>query len=93
MALVAGAWAQGELKATVGAYALWQGLAYLAAAQTTPAWRGRGIGGALIRLLAMRLAEEGYQPCFWCRPGLCAHYEALGFIQKGKLSKFIQIES
>ena len=93
MALVAGAWAQGELKATVGAYALWQGLAYLAAAQTTPAWRGRGIGGALIRLLALRLAEEGYQPWFWCRPGLCAHYEALGFIQKGKLSKFIQIES
>ncbi len=92
MALVAGAWAGQQLISTVGAYALWQGQAYLAAAQTTPAWRCRRIGGALIRQLARRLAGEGYQSWFWCRQALCPHYEALGFIQKGKLSKYIQTE-
>ena len=92
-ALVAGAWAKGRLVSTVGAYARWQGFAYLAAAQTTPFWRRQGIGGALIRLLAARMTEEGSQPWFWCREALCGHYEALGFIQKGKLSKYIQTEN
>lgn len=80
---------QGErLVCTVGAYALWDGQAYMACGQTDPALRGRGIGGRLIVRMANALAAQGWQPVFLCSPERVAFYTRLGFARLGEYARY-----
>jgi len=71
----------GGILTTVGAYALYDGEAYLAMGQTLPERRGQGMGGRLIARTANLLAAEGWQVSFLCKPARCSLYERLGFEQ------------
>lgn len=79
----------GEMLSTVGAYALWEGEAYMAMGQTLAGQRGRGLGGWLIPALANELAAEGWQPTFLCKPKRRRFYERLGFLCKGEYKQYI----
>ena len=80
---------QGErLVCTVGAYALWNGQAYMACGQTDAALRGRGIGGRLIVQMANTLAAEGWQPVFLCSPERVPFYTRLGFTRLGEYARY-----
>ena len=69
----------GEMICTVGAYAICNGEAYMAAGETREDLRGRGIGGHLIATLANELAAEGYAVTFLCEEKRRHFYDRLGF--------------
>lgn len=88
---VARAWTleeAGEIRCTVGAYALWGGEAALACGMTDPALRGQGIGGRLIVGAANALAAEGYRVSFLCREERVHFYTRLGFEPLGALALY-----
>lgn len=65
---------------TVGAYAIFDGEAYMAAGETRSDLRGQGIGGHLIVTLANELAAEGYTVTFLCEEKRRHFYDRLGFV-------------
>ncbi|MGN0708178.1 MAG: GNAT family N-acetyltransferase [Faecalibacterium sp.] len=79
---------QGRVLCTVGAYALYDGQAYLACGQTEPALRGRGIGGRLIVHTANSLAAEGWRVDFLCADERVHFYTRLGFAHAGLLARY-----
>ena len=78
---------QDRIAATVGAYALWGGEAYLACGQAAESLRGRGIGGRLIAAAATALAAEGLRVSLLCSPRRVHLYRRLGFVQAGALAR------
>ena len=70
----------GKMVCTVGAYAICDGEAYMAAGETRPDLRGRGIGGHLIVTLANELAAQGYTVTFLCEEKRRHFYDRLGFV-------------
>lgn len=70
----------GEMICTVGAYAICNGEAYMAAGETRADLRGQGIGGHLIVTLANELAAEGYTVTFLCEEKRRHFYDRLGFV-------------
>lgn len=70
----------GEMICTVGAYAICNGEAYMAAGETRADLRGQGIGGHLIVTLANELAAEGYTVTFLCEDKRRHFYDRLGFV-------------
>lgn len=70
----------GEMICTVGAYAICNGEAYMAAGETREELRGRGIGGHLIATMANELAAEGYTVTFLCEEKRRHFYDRLGFV-------------
>lgn len=74
---------------TVGSYASSDEEAYMAAGVTAPAWRGRGLAGWLIPVLANRLAAERTVR-FACAPELAPFYTRLGFTRCGEIQQSIR---
>lgn len=70
----------GEMICTVGAYAICNGEAYMAAGETRADLRGQGIGGHLIVTLANELAAEGCTVTFLCEDKRRHFYDRLGFV-------------
>lgn len=79
----------GEMVCTVGAYAICDGEAYMAAGETRPDLRGRGIGGHLIVTLANELAAEGYTVTFLCEEKRRHFYDRLGFVCIGTYGQYL----
>lgn len=75
------------IAATVGAYAIWGGKAYLACGCAAESLRGRGVGGRLIASLANTLAAEGLDVSLMCRPERVRFYQRLGMEQIGVLTR------
>ena len=75
------------IAATVGAYAIWGGKAYLACGCAAESLRGRGVGGRLIASLANTLAAEGLDVSLMCRPERVRFYQRLGMEQIGILTR------
>ncbi len=73
----------GRIVATVGAYAMQDGQAYLACGETVEEMRGRGIGGWLIPYLANTLAAQGWQVLFLAKEERVRLYNRLGFSHWG----------
>ena len=78
----------GRIAATVGAYAIWGGEAYLACGCTAEPLRGRGMGGRLIASLANELAGQGLRVSLVCHPERAHFYQRLGFQQVGMLTRW-----
>ena len=78
----------GRIAATVGAYAIWGGEAYLACGCTAKPLRGRGMGGRLIASLANELAGQGLRVSLVCHPERAHFYQRLGFQQVGMLTRW-----
>ena len=78
----------GEVVCTVGAYALYDGQAYMACGQTAEPLRGKGIGGRLIVQMANELAAEGYRPVFLCSPERVHFYTRLGFEKIAEYARY-----
>lgn len=78
---------EGTMAATIGAYAIRDGKAYLACGCTAEPLRGRGAGGRLAVLFANALAGQGLEPCLLCRPERTAFYTRLGFAPAGGLAR------
>lgn len=78
---------QEQIAATVGAYAIWGGEAYLACGQAAESLRGRGIGGRLIVAMANALAAEGLRVSLLCSPERVPLYRRLGFVQAGAFAR------
>ena len=83
----------GRIAATIGAYAIREGKAYLACGCTAPALRGRGAGGRLAALFAGGLAAEGLDVSLLCRGERLAFYTRLGFAQAGGLGCYVPGET
>ena len=83
----------GKIAATIGAYAIREGKAYLACGCTAPALRGRGAGGRLAALFAGGLAAEGLDVSLLCRGERLAFYTRLGFAQAGGLGCYVPGET
>lgn len=79
---------QGRPVCTVGCYEQSGQEAYMAAGVTAPEWRGRGLAGWLVVMLANELAEQK-NVCFLCLPHLCGFYRRLEFIQNGIIYQYI----
>lgn len=79
----------GAVAATIGAYAVRGGQAYLACGCTAEALRGRGVGGRLAAAFANSLTGRGLSPCLLCWPERAALYGRLGFAPKGTLGRYI----
>lgn len=79
---------KGELAATAGAYAIWGGMAYLAAVETRTDCRRKGIGGFLTVSLANSLSGRGLAVNLLCEPGREAFYASLGFSMQGQAVRF-----
>ena len=79
----------GKMVCTVGAYAICDGEAYMAAGETRPDLRGQGIGGHLIVTLANELAAEGYTVTFLCEEKRCHFYDRLGFMCIGTYGQYL----
>ena len=79
---------EGNIVCTVGAYAIWNGQAYMACGQTAEPLRGQRVGGQLIVRMANALSAEGYQPVFLCSPERVHFYTALGFHPLGTLTRY-----
>ena len=73
----------GEAAGTVGACAIFGGEAYLAAGETVPGWRGKGIGGQMIVQLANEMAAHGEHVTLLCEAALCPFYTRHGFTAAG----------
>ena len=73
---------------TVGAYALYNGQAYMACGQTAEPLRGRGIGGQLIVRMANALSAEGLRPVFLCSQERVHFYTRLGFAKLGEYARY-----
>ena len=80
----------GRIAATIGAYAIRGGQAYLACGCTEPGLRGRGAGGRLAVLLANHLAARGLRVCLLCRGERAGFYTRLGFARAGSLGRYHQ---
>lgn len=80
----------GRIAATIGAYAIRGGQAYLACGCTEPGLRGRGAGGRLAVLLANHLAARGLRVCLLCRGERTGFYTRLGFARAGSLGRYHQ---
>lgn len=78
----------GAIQATVGAYALYGGEAYMACGQVAGALRGRGIGGRLIVSMAGGLAAEGWRVSFLCAEERVRFYTRLGFAPRGVIARY-----
>ena len=78
----------GEIVCTVGAYARWNGQAYMACGQTAEPFRGQRIGGQLIVRMANALSAQGEQPVFLCSPERVHFYTQLGFHPLGTLARY-----
>lgn len=79
----------GQIAATIGAYAIRGGKAYLACGCTDPELRGRGAGGRLAALFANALAAEGLEVCLACCPERVGFYTRLGFQAAGSLGRYL----
>lgn len=78
--------ADGKILSTAGAYALYDGQAYLACVKTRPDCRGRGLAGWLVIDTANRLARQGWQVVLLARPDRFSFYEKLGFVCQQELT-------
>ena len=79
---------QGRIAATIGAYAIRGGEAYLACGCTAQPLRGQGVGGRLIAAFANTLTAEGLRVSLLCRPERIHFYTRLGFVPAGTLTRY-----
>ena len=78
----------GRAAATVSAWAVWDGQAYMAMGLTAPDLRGRGYSGWLIPAMAKSLLGEGLTPTFLCREALLPFYRRQGMVQIGEYRQY-----
>mgnify|MGYP004646523713 CR=1 FL=1 len=78
----------GQTVCTVGAYARYNGQAYMACGQTLEALRGQKLGGRLIVEMANALAGAGEQPVFLCGPERVRFYTRLGFTKLAEYARY-----
>lgn len=79
---------EGTMAATIGAYAIRDGKAYLACGCTAEPLRGRGAGGRLAVRFANALAGQGLEVCLLCRGERTGFYTRLGFAPAGALARY-----
>ena len=82
-----------EIVTAVSTCAVSERFACMFAGETLPAWRGRGIGGALIAAMANHWLDEGRTPCFVARPERVRFYTRLGFVPLTYYKEYIYKES
>ncbi len=79
---------EGKIISTVGAYALHNGQAYLACAETVAQMRGQGIGGWLIATMANMLSAQGWRVVLLAKQEREHFYRRLGFAHLGTLTVY-----
>lgn len=78
----------GKIVSTAGIYALENGQAYLACAETIESRRGQGIGGWLILRLANTLAQQGWNVTLLAKQERMHFYTRLGFTHHAEYSVY-----
>lgn len=79
---------EGKIISTAGAYALQNGQAYLACAETVAQLRGQGIGGWLIASMANMLSAQGWRVELLAKQERVHLYNRLGFTMADTLTVY-----